>query len=185
MKAEGRRQKAEGTAGKGWFSLIPHPSSLILLAATVLVAACGFQLRGTAQMPFTSMYVQAATNSQFATQLKRVVRTGSGTRLVNRPEEAQVILHILDEAQEKKILSLTGGGRVGEFLLLYRVAFRLSDGKNREHIPAGEILLKRDYSYSDDRALSKDSEEALLYRDMRNDAVQQLVRRLQAAKIQS
>ena len=30
-----------------------------------------------------------------------------------------------------------------------------------------------------------DAEEALLYRDMRNDAVSQLVRRLQAAKLQS
>ena len=55
----------------------------------------------------------------------------------------------------------------------------------REHIPATEIVLKRDFSYSDDQALSKDSEEALLYRDMRSDAVHQLVRRLQAAKLRS
>ncbi|MBI2295534.1 MAG: hypothetical protein HYU76_05770, partial [Betaproteobacteria bacterium] len=55
----------------------------------------------------------------------------------------------------------------------------------REHIPASEIVLKRDYSFNDEQALSKESEEALLFRDMRNDAVQQLVRRLQAAKLKS
>ena len=49
----------------------------------------------------------------------------------------------------------------------YRVSFRLTDGKNREHIPASEIVLKRDFSFNDDQALSKESEEALLYRDMR------------------
>ena len=74
---------------------------------------------------------------------------------------------------------------MSEYQLRYRVSFRLTDGKNREHIPASELVLKRDYSYSDAQALSKDSEEALLYREMRNDAVQQLVRRLQAAKLQS
>lgn len=165
--------------------LIPHPSTLILLAATLLVAACGFQLRGSASLPFQSIYVQAAPASQFATLLKRAVRSGSGTRVVDQPGEAEVVLQVLNELQEKTILSLGGGGRVSEFQLRYRVFYRLTDSKNREHIPATEILLKRDLSFSDEQALSKESEEALLYRDMRSDAVQQMVRRLQAAKLQS
>jgi len=91
----------------------------------------------------------------------------------------------MNELREKQILSITGGGRVSEYQLRYRVFFRLTDAKNREHIPASELILKRDFSYNDEQALSKDSEEALLYRDMRDDAVQQLVRRMQAAKLQS
>jgi LPS-assembly lipoprotein len=167
------------------FRVILHPSSFILLAATLFLAACGFQLRGTATLPFQSLYVQAASTSQFANQLKRVVRIGSGTSITERPEQAQAILQVMSELQEKQILSLGGGGRVSEYQLRYRVSFRLTDSKNREHIPASEILLRRDYSFNDDQALSKESEEALLFRDMRNDAVQQLVRRLQAAKLQS
>ena len=77
------------------------------------------------------------------------------------------------------------GGRVSEFQLRYRVAFRLTDSKNREHIPASEILLWRDYSFNDEQALAKEHEERLLYRHMRDDAVQQLVRRLQAAQLKS
>ncbi|HEX9673924.1 MAG TPA: LPS assembly lipoprotein LptE [Burkholderiales bacterium] len=162
-----------------------HPSSLILLAATLLVAACGFQLRGTAALPFNSMYVQAASTSVFAIQLKRAVVSGSGARITERPEQAEVILQILSELQEKQILSLSGGGRVSEYQLRYRVSFRLTDSKNREHIPASEIVLRRDYTYNDSQVLATESEEALLYRDMRTDAVSQLVRRLQAAKLQS
>jgi LPS-assembly lipoprotein len=41
-------------------------------------------------------------------------------------------------------------------------------------------VLRRDYSFNDQEQLSKESEEALLYRDMQTDAVQQLLRRLQA-----
>jgi len=166
-------------------ALILHPSSLILLAAALLLASCGFQLRGAATLPFDSLYVQAAPTSPFAIQVKRAVQSGSSTKLTDRPEQAAVVLQILNELQEKEILSLGSGGRVREFQLRYRVQYRLTDQKNREHIPATEIVLRRDYSFNDNDALSKESEEALLYRDMRTDAVQQLVRRLQAAKLQS
>ena len=185
MKAEGRRQKAEVRAASGDSSFILHPSSFILVATALLVAACGFQLRGTATLPFSTLYVQAAPTSQFATELRRAVTSGSTTRIAERPEQAEVILQVMSEAQEKQILSLTGGGRVSEFQLRYIVSFRLTDSKNREHIPASEIVLRRAYAFNDSQVLSKESEEALLYRDMRGDAVRQLVRRLQAAKLQT
>ncbi|HSC95400.1 MAG TPA: LPS assembly lipoprotein LptE [Burkholderiales bacterium] len=161
------------------------PSAFCLVVSASLLAACGFQLRGTAALPFSSLYVQAAPTSVLATQFKRAVVAGSDTRIAERADEAQVILQILGELQEKQILSLSGGGRVSEFQLRYRVSFRLTDSKNREHIPASEIVLRRDYAYSDNQALASESEEALLYRDMRNDAVSQLMRRLQAAKLKS
>jgi len=162
--------------------LASHLSASTLLC--LALAACGFQLRGTAPLPFESIFVQAAPNSQLANQLKRTVRSGK-TQVTDRPEQAQVILQIMNELQEKQILTITGAGRVSEYQLRYRVQFRLTDTKNREHIPASEITLRRDHTYDDEQALAKDSEEALLYRDMRNDAVQQLVRRMQAAKLQS
>jgi LPS-assembly lipoprotein len=179
------RSPARTCAGT-FFEFPAHPSSLIPLAATLLVAACGFQLRGTATtLPFNTLYVQAAPTSQFAAQLRRAVRAGGGTRIAERPEQAEVILQIMNEQQEKQILSLSGGGRVSEYQLRFRVSFRLTDSKNREHIPASEIVLRRDYSYSDAQALAREFDEAQLYRDMRNDAVGQLLRHLQAAKLQS
>jgi LPS-assembly lipoprotein len=130
------------SAMRRYFGLLP--SAFCLAATMFLVAACGFQLRGTADLPFKSMYVQAPSTSVFAIQLKRAVVSGSGARITERPEHAEVILQILSEAQEKQILSLSGGGRVSEYQLRYRVSFRLTDSKNREHIPASEILLRRD-----------------------------------------
>lgn len=168
------------------FPLTPHASRLTASAVLCMVlAACGFQLRGTATLPFSSIFVQAAPTSVFATQVKRAVRSGTGTHVTDQKERAEVILQIMSEAQEKQILSLSGGGRVSEYVLRYRVSFRLTDGKNREHIPASEIVLKRDFTYNDQQVLAKEQEEQLLYRDMRSDAVQQLVRRLQTAKLQS
>ena len=191
MRAEDERRNSEGLDGHGTraaggvCSFILHPSSLILVAAAMLLASCGFHLRGTAQLPFKSVYVQAPSTSEFARQLKRTLQSGTNTRVTNSPADAEVVLQILNELQEKQILSLTGGGRVSEFLLRYRVSFRLTDKLNHEHIPASEIVLRQDYTFNDEQLLSKDNEEANLFRTMRKDAVNQLLRRLQAAKLKS
>ena len=54
-----------------------------------------------------------------------------------------------------------------------------------EYLPTSTITLRREITFSDDLVLSKESEEALLLRDMQNDLVQQLMRRLAAAKLQA
>jgi len=152
------------------------------LFCALLLAGCSFQLRGSASLPFDSVYVQAPASSQFAVQLKRTIASGSNARVVEKPKEAAATLIIVTELREKSILSLSGAGRVREFQLRYRVSYRMLDKDARETIPLTEIALNRDFSFNDQDTLSKESEESLLYRDMQNDAVRQLVRRLQIVK---
>ncbi|HJW54370.1 MAG TPA: LPS assembly lipoprotein LptE, partial [Burkholderiaceae bacterium] len=45
-----------------------------------------------------------------------------------------------------------------------------------------DITLKRDISFNESAVMAKENEEALLYRDMQSDLVQQLLRRLHAIK---
>lgn len=161
-----------------WSSSIA--ASFSALALCVALTACGFQLRGSATLPFNSLYVDAPRSSFFANQLRRVIGSGSETRVTNNPAEADATLQVLHELQEKEILSLSAGGRVRELQLRYRVQYQVLDRNKTPIVPPGEILLRRDYSFNDQVQLSKESEEALLYRDMQADAVQQLVRRLQA-----
>jgi LPS-assembly lipoprotein len=161
------------------------PSSQIriyaLLAAALLLASCGFHLRGKADLPFDSMYISGSPG--FTTPLARAVRSGSKTRITENSKEADVTLQILSEARERSILSLSSAGRVQELQLRYRVNFRLTDKAGKELIAPDQILLKRDLLYSDSDVLGKEQEEALLYRDMQSDAVQQVVRRLQVAQL--
>lgn len=156
-------------------------STSIIALAAMTVAGCGFHLRGQASLPFESMYINGPAS--FTTPLTRSVRSGSTTRIVNNPKEAEVTLQIIGEARERAILSLSGAGRVQELQLRYRVTFALADKTGKEIIPKNEILLKRDLLYSDSDVLGKEQEEALLYRDMQTDAVQQVVRRLQVARL--
>jgi LPS-assembly lipoprotein len=159
-----------------------RPPSAGQAALCLTLAACGFQLRGQATLPFETMYVTGSP--AFATQLARAVRAGSNTRIVADAKEAQVTLQILNERRDRVILSISGTGRVSELQLRYFVSYRLTDRESREYIPTSEVQLKRDLTYSDTDVLGKEQEEALLYRDMQNDAVQQVVRRLQVARLE-
>ncbi len=152
----------------------------MIAAAMALLAACGFQLRGQAQLPFDTLYVPPG--SALAVELKRNVAAASKTRLVNEVKEADAVLGFTREALEKVILSYDTAGKVREYQLRYRVGFRVTDPKGQVFVPTSEILLTRDISFSDAQVLSKESEEALLYRDMQTDMVQQILRRLTASR---
>ena len=132
-------------------------------------------------MPFETIYVPGAT-AGLALDLKRNIETGTRARVVDDPKSAQAVLQFTQEARSKEILSLTAAGRVREFQLRYRVGFRVVDGKGGEFVPASVIQLTRDVTFNDAEILAKEQEEQLLFRDMQSDMVQQILRRLAAAK---
>jgi LPS-assembly lipoprotein len=156
-------------------------SRFFALSLVVLVASCGFRLRGTADVPFETLYVPGAT-SGIALDLKRNIQAGTRARVVDDPKGADAVLQFTEESRAKEILSLTAAGRVREFQLRYRVGFRVHDGKGAEFVPANVIQLTRDVTFNDAEILAKEQEEQLLFRDMQADMVQQILRRLAAAK---
>ena len=152
--------------------------TLLGLALLAMLTACGFHLRGTANLPQESLYISGPAYSAFANDLKRAIRAGTSTRLVDEAGQADATLFILGENRAKLILTLTQQGTVREFQLRYSILYRLADKEGREIMPASEIVTVRSYVYNDQNVLAAESEEALLYRDMQEDAVQQLLRRL-------
>jgi LPS-assembly lipoprotein len=70
---------------------------------------------------------------------------------------------------------------VREYQLRYRVIFRVAGAKGYDYIPPSDVILTRDITFND-QILSLENQEQMLYRDMRSDMVQQIVRRMAAAK---
>ncbi|MGH8693443.1 MAG: LPS assembly lipoprotein LptE [Burkholderiales bacterium] len=153
-----------------------------MLLVAMTLSACGFQLRGQATIPFQTVHVEAPGFSAFANDLERAIRTGSKTRIVENRDQAEAVVQIVGESQEKLILSLSSSGKVSEFDLRYRVAYRLTDRVGTELASPGEIVLRRIMTYDDTEVLAKEWEERLLFRDMKRDAVGQMLRRLSVAK---
>ncbi|MFZ2853864.1 MAG: LPS assembly lipoprotein LptE [Rhodocyclaceae bacterium] len=147
-----------------------------------LLAGCGFQLRGAYALPYESIYLALPSYSEIGAGLKRAIRASGSTRLVESVDEAQARFVPNADLREKVVLSFSGTGRVRELRLRYRYAYRIVDAKGRDLVPAGEIELTRDLTYDDSNVLAKEQEETLLWRDMQNDMVQQIMRRLAAVK---
>jgi LPS-assembly lipoprotein len=154
---------------------------LILLAALSL-AGCGFQLRGTADLPFKTIYVPPANQPGVALDLRRNIQAGTRTTVVDDPKLAEAVLEVTQESRDKVILSLTAGGKVSEFELQYRVSFRVRDNKGGEFVPSSTVLLKRAVTFSDTDILAKEREDQQIYRSMETDMVQQIMRRLETAQ---
>ncbi|HKU45868.1 MAG TPA: LPS assembly lipoprotein LptE [Burkholderiales bacterium] len=155
--------------------------SLLALGALLLLSACGFQLRGSATVPFDTLYLPRA-NTGIGLDLKRQIQAGTNAKVIEEQKQADAVLAFTEEIRQKEVLSLTSAGRVREFQLRYRVGFRVHDQRNRDYVPNTTIQLTRDVTFNDADILAKEQEEQLLYRDMQADMVQQIIRRLAAAK---
>ena len=177
-----REERGERSNTFSRLPLTPYSSLLALMAALcVAISACGFHPRGSATLPFSTLYVDAPKSSPFALQLRRAIGSGSSTRVTNTAADADMTLQVLNEFREQEILSLSPGGRARELQLRYRVQYQAFDRNKAPVLAPSEIVLRRDFSINDQDPRGQEGAQEVLYRDMQADAVQQLVRRLQAA----
>ncbi|MFA6904335.1 MAG: LPS assembly lipoprotein LptE [Gallionellaceae bacterium] len=159
--------------------------NLLIILNILLLTSCGFHLRGHnmqgKDFPFASLYLKSAAQTAFVADLQNSLELYK-IKLTPTSAEAELTLDIVSEANDKQILALSGAGQVLEYQLRYRVSLRAYDRQMNEWLPAGEIALQRTLNYDAAQILAKEQEEVLLYRDMRQDAVQQVLRRLSRAK---
>ena len=119
---------------------------------------------------------------RIALDLKRNIRSGTNAHVLEDAKGAEAQLQFTEESRRKEILSISAAGRVSEYRLVYRVAFRVSDGKGGDFLPLSTVMLTRDMTYDDAQVLAKETEEQLLFRDMQLDMVQQIMRRISTAQ---
>jgi len=157
-----------------------HCRLCVIILISLMINACGFQLRGVSNLSFNVLKMQGAKLS-IDRDLKRAIND-NGIKLVEKVEDADLILEIINEVNEKKILSLSGTGVVREFELYYQVNYRTRQPHDQEWSKVQTVRMRRDYSYNDRLLLGKAEEEAQLNIDMHNDAINEIVRRLSAVK---
>jgi LPS-assembly lipoprotein len=156
---------------------------IVLLTAALLLAGCGFHLRGEAAMPFETLYLDAANpDTAFVKELRRSLEANK-VKLLDTAKQADVVLNIVSEIPDKQILTLDASGRVNEFQLFYRVSLRAYDQQHDDLIPAEEIVMRSDFPYDDNHVIAMETQESLLYQNMRTNMVQQIVRRLSRIKL--
>jgi len=150
--------------------------------AAAVLGGCGFNLRGAQTLPVETLFLALPVNSPLGAEITRVVRSSTNARVVADRKEAQAIFELLGESREREVLSVNAQGRAREYQLRLLSTFRVVDPNGIELIAPTTLTARRDISFNESELLAKESEEALLYRDMQSDLVRQMVTRLQGMR---
>jgi LPS-assembly lipoprotein len=152
----------------------------MLACATLTLSACGFQLRGQQDFPFKRLAIVGAP-APVAARITRLVEGGSDSVVVSSPTNADAVLHV-SEGRGLSTLTLNSLGVVEEYQVNYTLTYTLLGADGRILLRPSAIALNRAMTYSDQYSQAKVSEADLLWTDMQNDAVDQLLRRLGAVR---
>lgn len=148
---------------------------LLLSAVMVLslLSACGFQMRGSYQVPaqLSEVSVETPQRSEFTARLLAEFRQHN-IEVVERDSEITHI-EVLEDTLDRRVLSLLISGQVAEYELIYTVPVQVHtrDGRVESH----QIQIFRDYQEDPNFALAKTRELELLLNEMRDDAVYRLM----------
>jgi LPS-assembly lipoprotein len=156
---------------------------LVLIYSTAaLIAGCGFRLRGSIELPaeLTKVAIEGTRpNGELGVALRNGLARVGG-QVVDSAEFAQSVLVITQDSSSRRVLSVDSIGQANEYELAYTLGFRLDDPDGTNRVVQQSINLRRQYRYNPDQTLAKADEEVRLVREMREDAVRQMLRRLKA-----
>lgn len=152
---------------------------LACVALCVVLAACGFRLKGVSPLPFTTIYTNITDNSAFGSSMRRaVIASSPHTRFVDEPADAQVKLLQLSNHQWLHELSLNAQGQVEEYELNLEFIFQLTDAQNHLLLPPTTIRSTREVPYDPNVVQAKQGEIATVFMEMEQSLVDRIVRLL-------
>ncbi|CAM3791028.1 LPS assembly lipoprotein LptE [Bordetella tumulicola] len=156
----------------------------VSLATVMLLAACGFTMRGVTPLPFETLYVGIPDNTRFGADVRRAIRASSpDTKLVGTPKEAAAILQLVANDRSLREVSLNAQGRVEEYELGIIFTFRLITNKGIAILPDTTLSVYREMPYDDQVVQAKQAQMETLYESMQESLVSRLLRRLTAPEV--
>jgi len=158
---------------------------LLLPALLLLLAGCGFQLRGQADLPpgLSRIFIQTDQPTRaFISPLGRALGgslAANGITIVDNPAEADAVLRILDEDLDRRTIATGPDGSTREFTLNYSVAYTLLGADQTVLLEPDRLTLTRDILYDEAEVLGRSEGEDIVVNDMIGDAAFTIIRRLQ------
>jgi LPS-assembly lipoprotein len=136
-------------------------ATALLVAGVVMVAGCGFQLRGDLRLSarMSEPYVEAADRyTPFYGALTTALGTAGATLAPGR-EAASAVIHVHGDTTGRNVLTISARNTPQEYEVFYTVEYSVSSG-GQEILPRQKLTLTRDYAYDDTAVLAKQHEES-------------------------
>ena len=155
--------------------------TLPLAACYLLLASCGFQLRGGGDLPpeMEKTFIKGlAPNDTLYVEMVRTLRA-NGLEVVESEEQATALLHFTRKRNGRRVLTVGSGGKVREYEINTTVTFQAKGIGNEFRVKSQTLTVTRNYVFDQDAVLGKAEEEALLREEMQRDLVVLILFRLQ------
>ena len=155
--------------------------NIFFLIILLSVSACGYQLRGSIDLPddLKSIFFHGASELLNKTA-KKTLRASGGT-LATIPQEAGIIIQVIREEMKRRVVSLSSSGRVNEYEVSYLLHFFMLDKAGKQLSNKQVIELSRDYFNNQEEVLGKDNEEKIIRNELYRHATQAIIRRSRIA----
>ncbi|WP_137167116.1 LPS-assembly lipoprotein LptE [Salinimonas lutimaris] len=159
-----------------------HVLLAVALLTGLLMAGCGFHLRGSQALP-PNIESVAVTAVKPHALLERALNERLDVYQINRVALSQLtgnndtaIIQLMPETLERRLLSVFSTGQVAEYELIYGVTYQVTFP---DHEPIrGYFEILRDYQDDPDQVLAKSRELDLVVGEMRNEAADRIIRQL-------
>ncbi|WP_299195154.1 LPS assembly lipoprotein LptE [uncultured Amphritea sp.] len=150
-------------------------ATLLLTVCCLMLSACGFQLRGSADIAEPLRQLTLVTPERSRSQLEPVLRrqleangiavnTGSGYRL-----------KIISESRSRREATLGANADIDEYELTTKVKFMVQDPQGNPLLER-DILAERTYDYDANKETASSAQEAQLYIEMDQQLAIQIMR---------
>lgn len=153
----------------------------LLLLAVSIIAACGFQLRGSNldSLRNSRVYIDSG-GTTLATELRKQLLY-SDVPVTRTASEADYIIGISNEKFDRKVLSVSARtGKVEEYELYYRADLTVTEANGKQLIKSEPVTAQKDYVFEEGSVHASFEQEQILQREISKNAATAVLRRLQA-----
>jgi LPS-assembly lipoprotein len=147
------------------------------------LSSCGFKLKGSYEIPYQAIYLQAAGESRVGRIIKKKLQRRPDIEIVQTLSAAEVAINILEEASTRTVAVLSNAGSVDEYELIYTIRYKIELSENSSSSVERQIVLRRKITHSDLDIAAKSNEENSLIDDMASEAATSILVRLSREKI--
>lgn len=149
----------------------------LLLALSLALQGCGFQLRSAEVWP-PSLQPVATDSVPQGRDFVLLLRRALSEQGVVLNGVAAVRITVLAEQYQRQIQSLDEAGRASVYQLDYQVTLKLEGAKGEPLIEAEQYRSQRSYAYDPARALGHQWQEEQMVKRMRQQAIERFMRRV-------
>lgn len=152
-----------------------------LLLALLITSGCGFQLRGTLEIPSEYSPVFIESGGAVGAVMQERFQSGK-VAITQAPDQAGLMVRVLGQERSSRIVAVDRDGKALAYELTYSVTFDALGPQGQVLLPPQQLAAVRTFDDNPDVAvLGKQLESEIIYQDLVADVADRVLLRLRAA----